>query len=105
MYAIVRLDGCQYLVSEGEKVKVALRPEAPDSVLKMEDVLLLKSDKDVVIGTPQVAGAVVEAKVVRHFKNPKVMIGKFIRRENYRRKKGHKQPMTEIEITRIGRAG
>jgi len=105
MYAIVRFDGFQYLVSEGERVKVSLRPEAPDSILKMDDVLLLRSEKDVVVGTPQVAGAVVEAKVLKHTKNPKVMIGKFIRRENYRRKKGHKQPMTEIEITRIGRAG
>ena len=57
------------------------------------------------VGAPQVAGAVVEAKVVEHTRNPKVMIGKFIRRENYRRKKGHKQKMTEIEITRIGLPG
>jgi len=101
MYAIVRLDGFQYVVSEGERVRVSLRPEEPGASLKLDDVLLLKGEQDVVIGAPRVAGAVVEAKVIDHVRNPKVMIGKFTRRENYRRKKGHKQQMTEIEITRI----
>jgi len=101
MHAIVRLDGFQYLVSEGERVKVSLRPEAAGTNLKLDDVLLLKGEKEVFIGTPKVAGAVVEARIVDHVRNPKVMIGKFTRRENYRRKKGHRQPMTEIEITRI----
>lgn len=105
MYAIVRFAGFQYFVSEGERVSVPRLEAEPGADVKLEDVLLLKSDKEVLVGTPQVAGALVEAKVVKHTRNPKVMIGKFIRRENYRRKKGHKQPMTEIEITRIGRAG
>jgi large subunit ribosomal protein L21 len=93
------------VVSEGERVKVSLRKEEPGATVKLEDVLLLRDDKGAFIGTPLVAGAVVEARVIEHVRNPKVMIGKFTRRENYRRKKGHKQPMTEIEITRIGRAG
>lgn len=105
MYAIVRLDGCQYVISEGERVIVSLRKEEPGASLKLDDVLLLRNEHEAVIGTPRVAGAVVEAKVIDHVRNPKVMIGKFTRRENYRRKKGHKQPMTEIEITRIGQAG
>ena len=102
MYAVVRFYGFQYLVQEGEKVSVPRLASEAGAKVTLDDVLLLKTDKDVLVGTPRVPGATVEAKVVEHTRNPKVMIGKFIRRENYRRKKGHKQPMTEIEVTRIG---
>jgi len=105
VYAVVRFYGFQYVVQEGEKVIVPRLKEEPGASLKLDDVLLLKTDQDIAIGVPRVANAVVEAKVVEHARNPKVMIGKFIRRENYRRKKGHKQPVTEIEITRIGLTG
>lgn len=102
MYAIVRTGGFQFLVKEGDKLQVPLLKADPGSIVKLDDVLLLKTDTDVMVGTPTVTNAVVEAKVIGEARRPKVTIFKFIKRENYRRKKGHKQVVTEVEIARVG---
>uniref|UniRef100_A0A7C4GJN3 Large ribosomal subunit protein bL21 n=1 Tax=candidate division WOR-3 bacterium TaxID=2052148 RepID=A0A7C4GJN3_UNCW3 len=101
MYAIVRIAGSQHVVSEGETLTVPrLEAEAGSSV-RFDDVLLVKTDGEVVIGRPTVPGAAVEATVVGEVRSAKVTSFKFIRRENYRRRKGHRQPMTRIRVTRI----
>ena len=104
MYAIVRAGGYQYLVKEGDKLEIPLLKAEAGSTISLDDVLLLKTDSEVMIGQPKVANARVEAKVLGDIRRDKVTIFKFIKRENYRRKKGHKQPMTEIEISRVGLA-
>jgi len=101
MYAIVKTGSAQQILKQGDVVNVPLQAAEPGAVVKFDEVLLLRTDSDLVIGKPLVAGASVEAKVLRHLREPKIMIFKFIKRENYRRKKGHKQPVTEVEITGI----
>jgi len=100
MYAIVRVSGCQYLVKEGDVLTVPHQESEPGTRLPLE-VLFLRTDDKAVVGSPTVPGAQVEAEVVNHFRAAKVTIFKFIRRENYRRKKGHRQQLTRVKIARI----
>ena len=104
MYAIVKVSGCQYLVKEGDIVTVPHLESEPGTTVPLE-VLFLRTDEKAVVGSPTVPGAQAEAEVVAHIRAAKVTIYKFIRRENYRRHKGHKQPMTVIQIARIGPPG
>ncbi|MEO0083146.1 MAG: 50S ribosomal protein L21 [candidate division WOR-3 bacterium] len=101
MFAIVRIKGFQYLTKPGEKLIVPRFDLEPNSEITLEDVLFLKTDNQTLIGNPKIKGASVTAKILGHIRAPKVTVFKFIRRENYRRLKGHKQPLTEIEITKI----
>lgn len=100
MYAIVKVAGCQYLVKEGDVVTVPHLESEPGTTVPL-DVLFLRTDDKAVVGSPTVPGAQVEAEVVDHIRAAKVTIYKFIRRENYRRKKGHRQQLTRIKIARI----
>lgn len=101
MFAIVNIKGFQYFAKPGEKLIVPRFNLEPNSEITLDDVLFLKTDNQTLIGNPKVKGASVTAKILAHIRAPKVTIFKFIRRENYRRLKGHKQPLTEIEITKI----
>jgi large subunit ribosomal protein L21 len=103
MYAIVRVSGCQFLVKEGDVVTVPLIEAEPGTTVPLE-VLFLRTEEKAVVGTPTVAGARVDGEVVGHSHAPKVTIYKFIRRENYRRKKGHRQQLTRVKIARISPA-
>ncbi len=100
MYAIVRVSGCQYLVKEGDVVAVPHLDSEPGATVPLE-VLFLRTDDKAVVGSPTVPGAQVEAEVVAHTRADKVTVYKFIRRENYRRKKGHRQQLTRVKIARI----
>jgi large subunit ribosomal protein L21 len=100
MYAIVKVSGCQYLVKEGDVLTVPYQGSEPGARLPLE-VLFLRTDDKAVVGTPTVPGAEVEAEVVGHARADKVTVYKFIRRENYRRKKGHRQQLTRVKIARI----
>jgi large subunit ribosomal protein L21 len=64
-------------------------------------VLFLRTDDKAIVGSPTVPGAEVQAEVVDHIRASKITIYKFIRRENYRRKKGHRQQLTRVKIARI----
>jgi large subunit ribosomal protein L21 len=100
MYAIVRVSGSQYLVKEGDVVTVPRLQSEPGATVPL-DVLFLRTDDQAVVGTPTVPGAQVEAQVVGHTRADKVTVYKFIRRESYRRKKGHRQQWTRVKIARI----
>jgi len=104
MYAVVRTGGFQYIVKPGDRLIVPLLSAEPGKDIELNDVLVMKGEGDVQIGTPTVENARVTAKVIAHTHTSKVMVFKFIKRENYRRKKGHKQQVTEIEITKVGAA-
>ena len=97
MYAVIRTGGKQYKVTTGDVIKVEkLAGEAGASVVFSE--VLAKDD---VIGTPLVAGASVKATIVKQAKADKVIDFKKKRRQNYRRKKGHRQNITIVKIAEI----
>ena len=97
MYAVIRTGGKQYKVTTGDVIKVEkLAGEAGASVVFSE--VLAKDD---VIGTPLVAGASVKATIVKQAKADKVIVFKKKRRQNYRRKNGHRQSITLVKITDV----
>ncbi|MCS6818419.1 MAG: 50S ribosomal protein L21 [Chitinophagales bacterium] len=102
MYAIVEIQGQQFKVEAGKKVYVhRLEGNEGDSV-SFEKVLLLQNGDDVKIGTPYVEGAKVNAKILNHLKDDKVVVFKKKRRKGYKVTKGHRQQLTQLSIESIG---
>ena len=99
MYAIIATGGKQYRVSEGDILYIEKLEADLDSEVTFP-VLFLGGDK-VVAGTPVVEGASVTGKVLQHGRSQKIVIYKFKAKKNYRRKQGHRQPFTKVEITAI----
>jgi large subunit ribosomal protein L21 len=102
MFAVVNIKGMQYKVQPAERVFVPKLSQSAGSTVKFDDVLLFASEKGVKVGSPTVKGVTVEAKVLGHVKDEKVIVFKKKRRKGYRVKRGHRQQYTEVEITRIG---
>ena len=101
MYAIIATGGKQYRVSEGDVIYIEKIDAQVDSTVSF-DVLLVEKDGDVTIGTPVVEGVKVEGKVVGQIRGEKIIVFKYKSKKNYRRKQGHRQPYTKVEITKIG---
>ena len=101
MYAIIATGGKQYRVSEGDVIYVEKIDAQVDSTVSF-DVLLVGNDGDVKIGTPIVEGVKAEGKVVGQVRGEKIVVFKYKSKKNYRRKQGHRQPYTKVEITKIG---
>lgn len=101
MYAVIKTGGKQYRVAQGDKVRVEKLPGNVGDNVTLDQVLLVSSGEGVKVGAPIVGGAKVEAKIVAQDRSPKIIIFKFRRRKNYRRKTGHRQPFTALEITGI----
>ena len=99
MFAIIETGGKQYLVSPKDKIKVEKIAADGDKVLF--DKVLLVSDKDTKIGAPYVSGAKVTAKVLRQARERKMRIFKYKAKVRYRRRIGHRQEFTELEILSI----
>jgi large subunit ribosomal protein L21 len=100
MYAVIRTGGKQYRVAEGQKLRVEkLAGRAGDKVT-FGEVLLVGGDAPQ-IGRPLVSGAAVAAEITAQDRGKKIVVFKFRRRKNYRRKNGHRQPFTEVKITGI----
>jgi large subunit ribosomal protein L21 len=101
MYAVVKIGGHQYKVSEEQTVFVNRLSVDGDKVT-LDDVLLVKDEKGKVkVGTPNVKGSKVEATVVDHLKADKVIVFKKKRRKGYRVKNGHRQAITQLKIDKI----
>ena len=100
MYAVIRTGGKQYKVAQGDKLRVEKLPAGVGDTITFDQVLLVGGDA-LQIGTPLVAGAKVEARVIAQDRAKKIIVFKFRRRKNYRRKNGHRQPYTALEITGI----
>ena len=98
--AIIRTGGKQYRVSPGSVLKVEKLPAEKGASLDF-DVLLVGQGDTVQICTPLVAGAKVTGQVVSHGRGTKIIVYKFRKRTNYRKKQGHRQAYTEIKITGI----
>jgi large subunit ribosomal protein L21 len=101
MYAVIRTGGKQYRVAEGDKIRIEKLSGEPGDAVRFEEVLLVGGASDVKVGRPLVSGAAVQAEIVDHGRDRKLVIFKFRRRKNHRRKQGHRQPYTEVKITSI----
>lgn len=101
MYAIVEINGKQYQVEEGRYVVVDLLDQAPDATMELDKVLMVADGKATKIGQPFVEGAKVSAKVLTHYKDKKVLVYKMKRKKGYRRKNGHRQQYTRLQIEQI----
>lgn len=101
MLAVIKTGGKQYLVKPGDKIKVEKLDKKEGEAFAFAEVLLVEKSDKVQVGSPLVDGAKVEAKVVKHGKNDKVIVFKYKSKKRYKRKIGHRQPYTEIEITDI----
>lgn len=100
MYAIVKTGGKQYRVAEGDVLNVE-KLDAEIGASVSLDVLMLVDGENVVIGKPVVADANVVAKVVEHGKGEKVIVFKYKPKKDYRKKQGHRQPYTKLEIVSV----
>ena len=101
MYAVVETGGKQYKVSVGETVEVEKLPFEVGEKVELDRVLLVADGAEVRVGQPTVEGARVLATVVGHGKDKKVIIFKYMPKERYRRKKGHRQSHTQLRIEQI----
>jgi len=101
MYAMIESCGRQYKVSKGEVVFFEKLEGNEGDKVTFDNVILVSDEKETKIGEPYVKGAKVTGKVVAHGKHKKVIVYKMKPKKNYRRKQGHRQPYTKIEITDI----
>ena len=100
MYAVIKSGGKQYRVAQGDRLRVEKLAGNPGDKITFGDVLLLGGEA-IKVGQPTVAGAKVEATIVAQDRAKKLIVFKFRRRKNYRRKNGHRQPYTELRIDGI----
>ena len=101
-YAVIKTGGKQYKVRSGEILKIEkLADSKPDSKIEFNEVLAYGDDKTIEIGTPTVAGAKVEADLIKNGKDRTILIFKKRRRHNSRKKNGHRQEFTMIRINKI----
>ena len=101
MYAIIDDHGQQYTVREGDVIRIDLKDLTEKEQVTFDRVLMLRGDDETKVGTPTVAGASVTATVLGMIKDKKIVVRKFKRRKNYRRKQGHRQRYTEVRIDSI----
>ena len=101
MYAVIETGGKQYRVEPGQTLSVEKLPGECGDTVEFGEVLLVSNEDKVAVGRPRVAGAKVTAEIVEHGKDAKVIVFKFQRRKNYRRKQGHRQKFTEVRIGEI----
>ena len=101
MYAIINISGKQFKTHVGSRLRVPRQSLETGSKITFEDVLLFSDGKDTKIGNPNVKGVSVNAKILTHAREKKVLIYKKKRRKGYQRKNGHRQWYSEIEINDI----
>jgi len=104
MYAVFEDGSHQYRVKEGDFIRVDRREGKAGDELVFGKVLLIAGEGEPTLGQPEIGGARVVAKIVDHFKTKKIIIQKFRRRKNMRRRNGHRQPYTTVQITSLATA-
>ena len=98
-FAVIKTGGKQYKVAEGDVLSVEKLEHEGDKIV-FEEVLLV-SNGEVKVGKPLVSGAKVEAKIMEEGKGKKKMVFRYHSKTRYRKKKGHRQPYTKVQITKI----
>ena len=101
MYAVIESCGKQYKVAEGDVVFFEKLDAEEGKKVTFDKVILVSEEGKVQVGDPYVKGVKVEGKVVSHGKGKKIIVFKMKAKKNYRRKQGHRQPYTKVEITSI----
>ena len=101
MKAIIVTGGKQYTVAEGDILYIEKLNVEAESTVKFDQVLAVLDGENSKIGAPVVEGAVVEAKVVKNGKAKKIIVFKYKSKKGYKKKQGHRQPYTKVEITKI----
>jgi len=101
MKAVIVTGGKQYTVSEGDVIFIEKLNAEEEATVKFEQVLAILDGENSKVGTPVVEGACVEAKVVKNGKGKKLVVFKYKSKKNEKKKIGHRQPYTKVEITKI----
>lgn len=100
-YAVIKLQGKQYRVEEGQKLSIDRMEQAAESTMTLKDVILYVDEKTCEIGTPTVSGATVKVKVLSHEKAKKVRVATFKAKSKERKTRGHRQFETTLEVQTI----
>ena len=101
MHAIIVTGGKQYKVTQGDILYVEKLPNEAGDTVTFDQVLAVIDGEKATFGQPTVSGASVQANVVKNGKGKKVIVFKYKPKKNYKRKQGHRQPYTKIEITKV----
>lgn len=102
MHAVIKTGGKQYVVKPGDVIDIEKISGEPGEDVNFKEVLLVSADgEDVKVGSPLVESAKVEGRIVQQKKGEKIVVFKFKRRKGYRKKAGHRQSLTSVEITNI----
>ncbi len=101
MYAVIRTGGKQYKVAKNDVIKIEKVAGAAGATVSFDDVLMVGDGGNTTVGTPQVDGASVTAVVLEQGRDDKIIVFKKKRRHNYRRTRGHQQPITVLRVTDI----
>lgn len=105
MYAVIKTGGKQYKVAKNDVILVEKLPGEAGAALELDEVLLVGDDNSQTVGSPLVDGAHVAATVLEQTRGEKIIVFKKKRRQNYRRKAGHRQDLTALKITDIVTGG
>jgi large subunit ribosomal protein L21 len=101
MYAVIATGGKQYRVQEGDILDIEKIDAETGAVIEFPEVLSVGDGADIQCGNPTLESASVEAEVIDHFRGKKLVVFKMKRRKGYRKKHGHRQELTKIQITKI----
>ncbi len=101
MYAVVKTGGKQYRVQEGDVLRVEKLSGDVGAEIAFDDVLLFSDGENLRVGTPILDNVAVTGRIVEQGKAPKILVFKYKRRKRYRRKQGHRQPYTAVQIDSI----
>ena len=105
MFAVIKTNGFQFLVSQGERITIPALVGEVGKEVEFDQVLMIKDNGNTAVGKPYVKGAKVIGMVRKQGRLPKVVVFKLKRRIKYRRKRGHRQDYSEVEITQITQGG
>ena len=100
-FAVIKTGGKQYRVSVGDKINIEKLNAEEGGTFVFDEVLLINDEDKVNIGTPYIKGAKVEAKVLEQGRAKKIIVFRYHPKTRYRKKKGHRQPFTKLEIMKI----
>lgn len=100
-FAVIKTGGKQYLVSPGKKIKIEKIDAKEGDNFVFDNVLMIFDEKEAQVGTPTIQGAKVEAKALKQGRARKVIVFRYHSKTRYRKKKGHRQMFTEVEIEKI----
>ena len=105
-FAVINTGGKQYKVTANDKLRIERLPEQEGKSVEFNEVLMINNNQEMELGVPLIEGAKVEAKILKQTRNKTVLIFKKRRRQNSRRKNGHRQHVSVVQITKIfGKGG